>query len=144
MTISACRKKTNCMQHKCNRKKFLHCYKEEKEMLQSYFIIPVGELYKITAKQQPFSSLAPFELSIWWCCRIIASFVQYIISLLQAVMEVKIFIKNQVLIDKENYFFQFFFNFELKHFHVIIFYLNILFWQCLIFYLNIIFLRCFN
>ena len=30
----------NCMQHKCNRKKFLHCCKKEKKMLQSYFIIP--------------------------------------------------------------------------------------------------------
>ena len=30
----------NCMQHKCNRKKFLRCCKKEKKMLQSYFIIP--------------------------------------------------------------------------------------------------------
>ena len=37
---SACRKKKDCMQHKCNRKKFLRCCKKEKKMLQSYFIIP--------------------------------------------------------------------------------------------------------
>ena len=30
----------NCIQHKCNRKKFLRCCKKEKKMLQSYFIIP--------------------------------------------------------------------------------------------------------
>ena len=44
-----------------------------------------GGLYKIAAKLQPFSSLAPFELWIWWCCKNY-SYVQCIISLSQAVL----------------------------------------------------------
>ena len=53
-------------------------------------------LYKIAAKLQPFSSLAAFELWIPRCCKIIASYVQCIISLSQAVsyMEVNFFIKE--------------------------------------------------
>ena len=92
---SACRKKKNCMQHKCNRKKFLRCCKKEKKNVAKLFHHS-ERLYKIAAKLQPFSSLAAFELWIPRCCKIIASYVQCIISLSQAVsyMEVNLFIKE--------------------------------------------------
>ena len=74
----------NCMQHKCNRKKFLRCCKKEKNVAKLFH--HSGGLYKIAAKLQPFSSLATFELWIWWCCKITASYLQCIISLSQALL----------------------------------------------------------
>ena len=50
---SPCRKKKIACSTNEIEKKFLHCCKQEKKMLQSYFIIP-GGLYKIPAKLQPF------------------------------------------------------------------------------------------
>ena len=68
-------------------------------------------LYKIPAKLQPFSSLATFELWIWWCCRIIASYVQCIISLSQAVMKVNFSIKESSF-DRQRKLTFFIFNFS--------------------------------
>ena len=50
---SPCRKKKIACSTNEIEKKFLHCCKQEKKMLLSYFIIP-GRLYKIPAKLQPF------------------------------------------------------------------------------------------
>ena len=57
-------------------KKFLHCCKQEKKMLQSYFIIP-GGLYKIPAKLQPFfpCSLYTLELVMLQNVQCILSFI---------------------------------------------------------------------
>ena len=46
----------NCMQHKSNRKKFVHCCKKEKNVAKQFH--HSGGLYKIPAKLQPFSYLA--------------------------------------------------------------------------------------
>jgi len=50
---SPCRKKKIACSTNEIDKKLLHCCKQEKKMLQSYFVIP-GGLYKILAKLQPF------------------------------------------------------------------------------------------
>ena len=50
---SPCQKKKIACSANEIEKKILHCCRQEKKMLQSYFIIP-GGLYKIPAKLQPF------------------------------------------------------------------------------------------
>ena len=57
---------------------------------------------------------APFEIWIWWCCKIIASYMQCIISLFTSSIinggNFFLLLKNQVLIDKGSFFFFFIFN----------------------------------
>ena len=75
---SACRKKKIACSTNVIEKNACAAVRRKKNVSKLFH--HSGVLYKIAAKLQPFSSLAPFELWIWWCCKIIASYVQCIIS----------------------------------------------------------------
>ena len=105
---SACRKKKNCMQHKCNRKKFLRCCKKEKKCCKAI------SSFREALQNRSKTATILFPCSLWTLdstmlqnyCFICAMHYKLITS--SIIYGGKFFLlKNQVLIDNESYFFAF-------------------------------------
>ena len=106
---SACRRKKNCMQRKCNRKKILRCCKKEKKMLQSYFIIPA--VFK-KSQQNCKHSLPLLTLNSGFddAAKLLLHMCNALLAYHKQCYKWKHFfflLKNQVLIDNKSYFFHF-------------------------------------
>ena len=108
---SACRRKKNCTQRKCNRKKILRCCKKEKKMLQSYFIIP-AVFKKSQQNCKPSLPLLTLNSGFDDAAKLLLHMCDALLAYRKQYYKWRKFflLKNQVLIDKGSFFFFFIFN----------------------------------